>query len=172
MPRAVIIGPPGSGKSTVGSLLAARWGVEFLDTDDEIVAAAGKDIPSIFVEDGEASFRALERTTVASLLAEHDGVLALGGGAILDPETQGDLERFVKAGGEVIYLSVGAGEAAGRVGISGSRPLLKGDVHRRWVTLMEERREIYERLASRTFETDGATPDEVAEDIVAAVEAG
>ncbi|MBN2177019.1 MAG: shikimate kinase [Demequinaceae bacterium] len=172
MPRVVIIGPPGSGKSTVAAALAAQWGIEALDTDDEIVARAGKDIPSIFVEDGESAFRALEREVVASCLTGHDGILALGGGAILDPETQGDLERYAQAGGEVVYLSVGATAAASRVGITGSRPLLKGDVHRRWVALMEERRGIYERLATRIVPTDEAAPDVVAQAIAAEVGAG
>jgi shikimate kinase len=170
-PRAVLIGPPGSGKSTVAAELAALWGVTACDTDEEIVAADGRDIPTIFVEDGEETFRRLERASVVACLDRHDGVLALGGGAVLDPATQGDLERYIKAGGEVIYLSVGASAAAGRVGLDGNRPLLTGNMHRRWVTLMNERRGTYERLATRTFETDESTAHEVALAIAEAVEA-
>lgn len=171
MPRAVLIGPPGSGKSTVAAELAALWGVTALDTDDEIVATDGRDIPSIFVEDGEEGFRRLERASVATCLDRHDRVLALGGGAVLDPETQQDLERYAEAGGVVVYLSVGASTAAGRVGLNRDRPLLAGDVHRRWVTLMNERRSTYERLATMTVETDDLTPSEVARVVAERVEA-
>lgn len=161
-PRAVIIGPPGSGKSTIARTLSKIWGLEPLDTDDVVVSRAGKDISSIFLDEGEDAFRVLEREVVAECLRSHDGVLALGGGAILDPETQGDLERYGKAGGEVIFLSVSAQAAAERVGIDHGRPLLSGDVHGRWATLMDERRPIYERLATRTIDTDDKGPDEVA----------
>lgn len=87
-PRAVIVGPPGSGKSTIGQLLADRLGVSFRDTDADIVTAAGKPIPDIFVDDGEEHFRSLERYAVAKALSEHDGVLALGGGAVLADQTR------------------------------------------------------------------------------------
>ncbi len=169
MPRAVLIGPPGSGKSTVAEVLAATWGVTARDTDEDIVASDGRDIPTIFVEDGEEAFRVLERAAVAAALDRHDGILALGGGAVLDPATQADLKRYTESGGVVVYLSVGASAAAGRVGLGGTRPLLSGDVDRRWAALMNERRDTYERLATMTFQTDDASPKEVARAIAEAM---
>ena len=87
-PRAVLVGPPGAGKTTVGQLLAEALGVPFRDTDADIEATAGKPISDIFVDDGEDHFRALERAAVAAALESFDGVLALGGGAVLADETR------------------------------------------------------------------------------------
>jgi shikimate kinase len=165
-PRVVLIGPPGSGKTAVATALGALLGVETRDTDDDIVAAAGRDIPTIFVEDGEEGFRRLEREAVESTLRGFDGVLALGGGAILDPSTQADLEAYASDGGVVAYLEVGADVAAKRVGLNAARPLLVGNPRARWVELMDRRRGIYERLATVTVRTDEASPDDVAARIV------
>ena len=84
-PLVVLVGPPGAGKSTVGHALASRLAVAYRDTDDDVVAALGKPVADIFVTDGEAAFRAAERAAVSTALAEHDGVLCLGGGAVTDP---------------------------------------------------------------------------------------
>ncbi len=168
-PRAILIGPPGSGKSAAAAALASRWGVGVRDTDDDIVAGEGRDIPTIFVEDGEDGFRRLERDAVRAALCEHPGVLALGGGAILDPATQADLEAYARAGGDVVFLSVSSAVAAKRVGLNQARPLLIGDTHHRWVRLMEDRRGIYERLATRTVATDDLTPEGVAAAIAQSV---
>ena len=165
-PIVVLIGPPGSGKTAVAVALAGLLNVVARDTDDDVVATDGRDIPTIFVEDGESAFRARERAAVAEGLRGHPGVLALGGGAILDPSTRADLESYAAHGGTVVYLAVTAGVAAERVGIGGARPLLVGSPHRQWVTLMEQRRATYESLASFTVETDEATPAEVAATIV------
>ncbi|WP_328808452.1 shikimate kinase [Nonomuraea montanisoli] len=161
MIRAVLIGPPGSGKTTLGRLLAARFGVAFRDTDADVEAVAGKPVSDIFVEDGEERFRELEREAVRRALAEHDGVLSLGGGAVLDEGTQALL-----AGQPVVYLQVGLADAVQRVGLASARPLLVLNPRSRLKKLMEERRPIYERLAVLTVVTDQRPPEELADEIV------
>jgi shikimate kinase len=160
-PKAVLIGPPGSGKTTVGELLAERLGVGFRDTDHDVEAAAGKPIGEIFVDDGEERFRALERAAIQAALAEHDGVLALGGGSILDPGTQADLADL-----PVVYLEVGLSDAVKRVGLASARPLLVLNPRSQFRKLMEERRPIYERLAAIRIATDGREPADVADEIL------
>lgn len=164
-PRVVLIGAMGAGKTTVGGLLAEAWGVGFRDTDHDVEDATGRSISDIFVEDGEAAFRALEREAVAAALAEHDGVLALGGGAVLDPQTQALLE-----GQSVVYLEVGLADASQRVGLGVSRPLLLGNVRGRVKQLLDERAPIYLRLASVTVNTGGRTASAVADAVRAAIE--
>ncbi|MCO6005819.1 shikimate kinase [Actinoallomurus purpureus] len=159
--KVVVIGPPGSGKTTVGRILAERLGVPFRDTDHDVETTAGKPIGEIFVDDGEERFRALERAAVQEALGTHDGVIALGGGAILDPGTQADL-----AGHQVVYLEVGLSDAVKRVGLASARPLLVLNPRSQFRKLMEERRPIYERLAVLTVTTDGREPADVADEIV------
>lgn len=161
-PVVVLIGPPGAGKSTVGGLVAERLGVGFRDTDTDVETAAGRSISDIFVDDGEGAFRVLEREAVAAALASHDGVLAVGGGAVLDETTQGTL-----AGRRVVFLDVGIKDAASRVGFNRDRPLLLGNPRAQWVKLMEVRRPVYERLATATVLTDGRAPEDIAGEIVA-----
>lgn len=159
-PRVVLVGPMGAGKTTIGELLAQRWGVQVRDTDADIVSAQGREISDIFVDDGEATFRALERDAVARALAEHDGVLSLGGGAVLDPGT-----RDLLAGHTVVFLSVGLADAVKRVGLGTSRPLLMGNVRGQIKALLDERTPVYESVATHTVDTDGRTPDEVAAEV-------
>ncbi|UBU10584.1 shikimate kinase [Nonomuraea gerenzanensis] len=161
MTRAVLIGPPGSGKSTLGRLLAERLGLGFRDTDADVEAVAGKPVADIFVEDGEARFRELEHEAVRRALAEHDGILALGGGAVLHEETQALL-----AGQHVVYLQVGLSDAVQRVGLAAARPLLVLNPRSQLKKLMEERRPVYERLAVVTVATDKREPEELADEIV------
>jgi shikimate kinase len=160
-PKAVIIGPPGSGKTTIGARLAERLAVAFRDTDADVEAVAGKPVGDIFVDDGEARFRELEREAVRAALEEHAGVLALGGGAILDEGTQALL-----AGHTVVYLQVGLSDAIKRVGLASARPLLVLNPRSQMRKLMEERRPVYERLAVITVSTDGREPDDVGEEIL------
>jgi shikimate kinase len=160
MPKAVVIGPPGSGKTTVGKALAVRLATSFRDTDDDVQAVAGKPVGEIFVDDGEERFRELEREAVRLALEEHEGILAVGGGAVLAPET-----RELLAGHTVIYLEVGLSDAVKRVGLGTARPLLVLNPRSRLRQLMEERRPIYEGLATITAATDGRTPDDIAEEL-------
>jgi shikimate kinase len=156
----VLVGAMGAGKTTVAELLAERWGVTARDTDHDVEASAGKPISEIFVDDGEAHFRALERTAVAAALAEHDGVLALGGGAVLADET-----RALLADQPVVFLRVGLSDAVKRVGLGVGRPLLLGNVRSRIKTLLDERTAVYEEVATHVVDTDGRTPAEVAAEI-------
>jgi shikimate kinase len=169
-PAAVLVGPPGSGKTTVGTLLAHRLGVAFRDTDADVERVAGKTVADVFVEDGEPRFRELEREAVTTALAEHGGVLALGGGAVMDPLTQGALEGYAAAGGVVVFLDVSLAHAAPRVGFNRSRPLLLGNPRARWAALMEQRRPVYERLATLRVLSDGRTAQDVADEIAQEVE--
>ena len=171
-PLAVLIGPPGSGKSTVAARLADRWSVSARDTDIDVTEIDGREIAEIFIESGEAAFRALEREAVREALSSHGGVLALGGGAILDPETQADLREYAASGGTVVFLNVGLATAARRVGLAHSRPLLVGSPRAAWRRLMDERRGIYESLATMILETDGLSPRELAASIAEGVGMG
>jgi shikimate kinase len=152
------------GKSTVGRLLAERLGVAYRDTDDDIVAEQGRTIAEIFVDEGEPAFRAIEARAVARALAGHDGVLALGGGAVLDART-----RELLAGLPVVFLDADAGEAVRRIGQDPGRPLLAGDPHRRWRALAAARRPLYAEVARAVVDTGGRTPEGVAEAVLAAL---
>jgi len=163
-PVVVLVGPSGAGKTTVGGLLALRLRAPFVDTDVEIERMAGKRISAIFAEDGEPAFRALERQTVRDLLATHDGVLALGGGSVIDDGTRGLLRAH-----RVAFLAVGLAEAVRRVGLNRDRPLLAGDVRARLQKLIDERRPYYEQVATLIVPTDGLTAEQVAGQLQAAL---
>lgn len=164
-PRVVLVGPPGAGKTTVGRLVADRLGVAFLDTDDDVEAAAGATISEIFLDRGEEAFRELEEAAVSGALRGHHGVLAMGGGAVIRPAT-----RAALAGHRVVLLDVGVGDAASRVGLNQARPLLLGNPRRQWVELYAARRPLYDEVAVDVVVTDGRTPDDVAADVVALLE--
>jgi len=162
MPRAILIGPPGSGKSTVGRALAKRLGVEWVDTDQRIEDRAGKKISDIFVEDGELHFREIEQEIVLQSLSSVSGVLSLGGGAVMSESTQELLAPFKKV---IILLEVSISQAAPRVGFNKERPLLAVNPRQAWQALMEKRTPVYEKLAGFTISTDSLKPQEVAENI-------
>nr|WP_141015778.1 shikimate kinase [Nocardioides sambongensis] len=155
----------GAGKSTVGALLAQRFAVACRDTDADVEQGTGRTIADLFVDEGEARFRALEQEAVAAAMDEHPGVLSLGGGSVLDPGTRARLGRYVDAGGTVVFLRVGLSDAVKRVGLGSSRPLLLGNVRGRIKTLLDERTPIYQACASHTVDTDGRDADAVAAEI-------
>lgn len=164
-PAVVLIGPPGAGKSTVAEMLGARLGLAVRDTDHDVEERTGSSIQDLFVQHGEAHFRQLEEQAVATALADHDGVLALGGGAVLSPLTRSRL-----AGHRVLFLDVGLAAAVRRVGLNGNRPLLLGNVRSQLKALMEQRRPLYAEVATCTVLTDDLDPAQVADAAIALLE--
>jgi shikimate kinase len=161
-PVCVLVGAPGAGKTSTGQRLAELLGVAFDDTDAGVERAAGKPIPEIFIDDGEPHFRELERVAVAESLRNFDGVLALGGGAVLDERT-----RAALAGHPVVFLSVELADAVKRVGLGAGRPLLAINPRATLKQLMDQRRPLYEAVARHTVRTDGRTPQDVAAEVAA-----
>lgn len=161
-PVVVLVGAPGAGKTSVAHRLAELLGTTARDTDADIEGSAGSSVSEIFVDHGEAYFRGLEAVAVALALAEHDGVLALGGGAVLDPAT-----REALAPHRVVLLDVGLAESGRRVGLGVSRPLLLGNVRGQLKALLDERRPLYLDVADHVVGTDGRDVDEVADEVLA-----
>jgi shikimate kinase len=164
-PVVILVGPPGAGKSSVGRLLAERLGVGFRDTDADIVASAGKPISDIFVDEGEPHFRELEAAAVRAAVAEHAGVLALGGGAVMRAETEALVQGL-----PVVFLDVALHDAVKRVGLDAPRPLLVGNPRARWRELMELRRPVYTRVARAVVNTAGLSREQVADAVLDALE--
>ena len=164
--RVLLVGLPGAGKSTTGRRLARILCVPFADSDDLVEAAQGRTVQEIFAADGEAVFRAAECAAVTdALTGDFDGVLSLGGGAVLDPDTQAAL-----TGRPVVFLRVGLADASRRVGLGQGRPLLLGNVRSRIKTLLEERAPVYESVATLVVDTDGRPPAEIAAEIATRLE--
>ncbi|MGI9196416.1 MAG: shikimate kinase [Candidatus Nanopelagicales bacterium] len=164
-PQVVLVGAPGAGKTSVGRAVARQLGVAFADTDLAIEAGAGKPVADIFVDEGEPAFREMERQAVARALAEESGVLSLGGGAVLDAGTRGALR-----GHRVVWLRVSLAEATKRVGLTGSRPLLLGNVRGTLMSLLDQRTPLYEEVATDSVDTDGTSVDDVAQRVVSLLE--
>lgn len=156
-PVAVLVGAPGSGKTTVGELLAANLGVAFRDVDHDIEAAEGKPISEIFVDDGEPHFRELEHRAIVRALAEHDGVLSLGGGAVLDSRT-----REALRGHEVVWLVVSLSDAVSRVGLGVGRPVLAMNPRATLKHLLEQRTPLYDEVSTIEVDTAGRDSAEIA----------
>lgn len=166
-PRIILIGPMGSGKTTVGSALARDFAVEFRDTDQMIVAQSGREISDIFIEDGEEAFRALEKIILRTALLEDGTVLSLGGGACLSIDAQSALRA---SGAFIVYLKISLAQVASRVGFNQGRPLLMGNPRAQWQSLMNERAPIYEEIASYICEVDQKSIEEITAEIGIAFE--
>ena len=162
----VLVGPMGAGKTTVGRLLAEGWGVALRDTDADVEASEGRTIADLFVDEGEAWFREREHHAVVAALGEHHGVLALGGGAVLDERTRAALQ-----GHTVAFLELGLADATRRVGLGAGRPLLLGNVRSRIKQLLDERLPVYRSVATVEVATDGKPAEAVADEVRRAVEA-
>ena len=162
MPPIILIGPPGAGKTSVGKALAKKLSLNFLDSDKVVEEKSGKSISEIFITDGEPAFREMERAAVIDLLENQDGVIALGGGSVMDIEVSKRLLPMAN----VVFLDVSISNAAPRVGFNRDRPLLLGNPRQQWIALMEKRRSTYEALAKARVSTDNKKPVEVVEEIV------
>lgn len=161
-PKAVLVGLPGSGKSTIGRRLAKALNLTLLDTDAAIEQATGRGIADIFATDGEHEFRRIEEEVVRSALQTHDGVLSLGGGAVTTPGV-----REALAGHTVIYLEISAAEGVRRTGGNTVRPLLAGgDRSQKFKELMTARVPLYQRLATIRVNTNRRNPGAVVRYIV------
>lgn len=166
-PRAVLIGPPGAGKSTIGRRLAQALDLPLLDTDAEIERVTGRTIPEIFAEDGEPAFREIEERVVADALTQQEGIVSLGGGAILSERTRKRL-----AGHTVIYLEISIAEGLRRTGTGTGRPLLAGDdPAKKYRELMRRRRPLYRQAATIRVRTDGRSPGRVVQYLITKLEA-
>lgn len=163
-PIAVIVGAPGAGKTSVGRRVAEQLGVNFADSDALVEARAGKSVSDIFVDQGEATFREMERDEIARTLQEFDGVLSLGGGAILDASTRAKL-----ADQRVIWLKVDLTNATQRVGMNSARPLLLGNVRGTMLTMLEQRTPLYEEVATYEVDTSGRPVKSIVSEVVEVV---
>ncbi len=166
-PKAVLVGLPGSGKSTIGRRLAKALGVDLLDTDAAIEQRTGRTIADIFATDGEPEFRRIEEDVVRAALAGHDGVVSLGGGAVTTPGV-----RDALAGHTVVYLEIGAREGVRRTGGGAVRPLLAGpDRAEKYRALLAERAPLYRRVATIRVDTNRRNPGAVVRQIVSRLQA-
>jgi shikimate kinase len=170
-PVLVLVGPPASGKTTVGTALAELLGVGFRDTDADIEDVAGATVADLFVTYGEPHFRALEEQAVSRALAEHDGVLALGGGAVTGAATRALLVAHGKDGGTVVWLDVDLPSAAKRVGLSRDRPILGVNPRAMLRQMLETRAPLYAEVSTASVPTGGREPDDVVAEVAALLHA-
>ncbi len=166
-PRVILIGPMGSGKTTIGQLLAQKLEISFRDTDQVIEAETGRSISDIFLEDGEEKFRLLEKAALRSELLTDGTVLALGGGAPISMDAQSALRAIASP---VIYLDISLAAVAPRIGFNRDRPLLLHNPRGQWQTLMEARRPIYESIADTIIDVNEKTEEEIAALILEAIQ--
>lgn len=162
-PRVVLIGPPGAGKTSVGRSLAKAMGVDFADTDSLIENDQGKTVSQIFVDDGEPAFRAIEERICLTSLSQLQGVLSLGGGAVLTPSIA---EAVRSSGSAVIFLDVSLAVAAPRIGFNRDRPLLLNNPRQQWQRLMDARRPVYESLATQVIDVESRSVNQIVKEIL------
>ena len=158
MTRIVLIGAPGSGKSTVGVALAAHLQWPFVDTDTLIELKESRKITDLFVDHGEEYFRSVEFETLKEVLQETSAVISLGGGA---PISQPAQDAISSSNSTIVFLDVSLATAAPRVGFNRDRPLLLGNPRAQWQALSDQRRPIYEKLATQSIKVDDMTVDEI-----------
>ncbi|WP_104525090.1 shikimate kinase [Blastococcus atacamensis] len=166
-PALVLVGPPASGKTTVGTAVSEACGLPFRDTDRDVEAETGSTVADLFVQHGEPHFRALEEKAVARALTEHRGVLALGGGAVTSAATRELLVAHGRVGGTVVWLDVDVASAARRAGLSRDRPLLAVNPRAMLRTMLEERAPLYTEVATQRVPTAGRAPEEVVAEVLA-----
>ncbi len=162
MIRIVLIGAPGSGKSTVGAALSKKLALDFVDTDQLIEDREGKAITDIFVVDGEPYFRAVELETLKQVLTMDNLVVSLGGGAPISEHAQ---QKLSASDSTVVFLDVSLATAAPRVGFNRDRPLLLGNPRAQWQALSDKRRPIYEALADVSIKVDDMSVAEIVSEI-------
>jgi shikimate kinase len=157
-PRVILIGPMGSGKTTIGSLLAQRLGLNFRDTDHLIEEQEGKTVSQIFLDQGEDAFRVIEKRVLREELLTDGTVLSLGGGAPISIDAQSALRAISS---HIIFLDISLSTVAPRIGFNRDRPLLLNNPRGQWQTLMEARRPIYEAIADATINVDDKSEEEI-----------
>jgi len=165
-PRLVLIGPMGAGKTTVGREIAKELNCKFADTDALIEADQCKSVAEIFVEDGESHFRLVEESIVIDALISEDGVLSLGGGAVMNDAVQ---EALKKSPAKKVFLDISLAAVSPRVGFDSARPLLMVNPRQKWAELMTARRPIYESLADQSIDVSDKSVAEITSEIIGAL---
>ena len=162
-PRVILIGPMGSGKTTIGQLIAKRLDIAFRDTDQVVEEETGRTVSDIFLEDGEDAFRLLEKSVLRNELLSDGTVLALGGGAPISMDAQSALRAIASL---VVYLDISLATVAPRIGFTRDRPLLLHNPRGQWQTLMEARRPIYESIADTVIDVNTKSETEIVDEIL------
>ena len=165
-PRAIFIGPMGSGKSTIGKAVASAIGLPFRDTDSIIEEREERPVSQIFIDKGEDYFRTVEKKVLRDELLNDGSILALGGGAPISVDAQSALKV---SSAPVIYLDISLSSVAPRIGFNRDRPLLLHNPRGQWQTLMEVRRPIYESIANIVIDVNGKSQRQIVEEALGAL---